>query len=132
MKFPIIISIFISQLFFLAATNCSDTDKNVSCNDRLTNLDTQRDQIRSLAETSICNDNYECRYIAFGRKPCGRAWEYLVYSTSIDTLKLENWVTNFNSMEATYNKECDAISDCMAVLAPTGFECKNNSCFPIY
>ena len=132
MKFSIIIGIITIQLVFLANTNCSGKDKTMSCTDRLTYLNELRDQIRAFAETSICNDNFECGYIAFGSKPCGGAWEYLIYTTSIDTLELTNKVTNFNALEASYNEECGAISDCMAVMPPTDFECKNNTCFPKY
>lgn len=131
MKF--LISLIITPFIFLTAFNCTDLDdKYNSCENRQTYLNGQREEIRAFAASSICNDNFECRYIAFGSKPCGGAWEYLIYTTSIDTLELTNLVNGFNTMEATYNEECGAISDCMAFMPPTGFDCVDNTCIPIY
>lgn len=133
MKLSFITNLIISQFIFLAILGCSDSDdKSSSCTNRQMQLNELRENIRAFAETSICNDDFECRFIAFGSKPCGGAWEYLIYTTSIDTLELTDMVNNFNSMEATYNMECGAISDCLAVMPPTGFDCQNNICIPIY
>src|SRR5690554_6853216 len=132
MKSPFLISLFVSQLIFIASFGCSNDDESLSCEERETILNEQRNYIRALAEASICSEDFECRYIAFGNKPCGGPWEYLIYTTSIDTLEFENLVSNFNILEAKYNQECGAISDCMMVMPPSGLECENNKCIPIY
>ena len=80
----------------------------------------------------MCGDEFECRYIAFGAKPCGGPWEYLIYTTSIDTEELELLVTEFNAQEANYNETCGAISDCAVALEPTGFTCEDNQCVAVF
>ncbi|HLV14489.1 MAG TPA: hypothetical protein VKY41_04865 [Xanthomarina sp.] len=133
MKLSFITSLIVSQLVFLSISNCSNADdKQNTCTEKQALLNEKRARIRSFAEASICNETYECRFIAFGNKPCGGPWEYLVYTTSIDTLEFENLVSNFNILEAKYNQECGAISDCMMVMPPSGLECENNKCIPIY
>ncbi|PWI29921.1 hypothetical protein DI383_09210 [Flavobacteriaceae bacterium LYZ1037] len=133
MKISFIISLIISQLIFLAAFSCSDDDEPTSCKDRKLFLNEQRNQIRAFAETSICSDDFECRFIAFGSKPCGGPWEFLIYTTSIDTLELTNWVTDFNTLEATFNQEgCSGMSTCDTPQPPIGFNCVDNTCIPIY
>jgi hypothetical protein len=132
MKISFIISLIISQIIFLAAFSCSDDDEPISCADRETFLNEQRDQIRAFAETSICSDDFECRYIAFGVKACGGPAGYLIYTTSIDTLELTNWVNNFNIQQEMYNQECGGVSTCNVPQPPIGFDCVDNTCIPIY
>ncbi|MEO8934747.1 MAG: hypothetical protein ABI295_10615 [Xanthomarina sp.] len=133
MKLSLIICLIISQVFFIATISCSENDdKPDTCAKKQTHLNQLRKNIEDLAQTSICNADSECRYVAFGIKPCGGPWEYLIYTTSIDTLELKNLVIEYNNLEAKFNQECDAISDCMMVMPPTSFNCTNNSCIPIY
>ncbi|GGG35754.1 hypothetical protein [Bizionia arctica] len=133
MKFYFTFLLIVSQVIFLAVFGCSENDEPVSCNDRQIFLAEQRDQIRAFAETSICSDDFECRYIGFGSKPCGGPWEYLIYSTTIDTLELTNWVNDFNNMEEIYNQEgCGGMSPCNIPPSPIDFECQDNKCIPIY
>ena len=133
MKTSFIISLIISQMLFLAAFSCSDDDKPVSCADQKLFIAEQREQIRAFAETSICSDDFECRFIAFGSKPCGGPWEFLIYTTSIDTLELTNWVADFNTLETSFNQEgCGGMSTCDIPSPPIGFDCVDNICIPIY
>ena len=55
-------------------------------------------------DTSVCGEEYECRYIGVGSKPCGGPWEFLFYTTSIDTLELQSLVAAYNALEADYNE----------------------------
>lgn len=89
-------------------------------------------EIEDLAATSVCNENTECKFIAFGSKPCGGPWSYLIYSTSIDVEKLENMVATYNTNEADFNEKWGVVSDCSAALPPTSINCENNSCIPVY
>ncbi|TYA52301.1 hypothetical protein [Formosa maritima] len=133
MKISFIISLFISQLIFLAAFSCTDDDEPMSCEEREAYINEQRDLIRAFAETSICSEDFECRYIAFGNKPCGGPWEFLIYTTSIDTLELTYWVNDFNLQETTYNQDgCGGMSTCDTPVPPIGFDCIDNKCIPIY
>lgn len=123
-----LMSLFIS----LTAMQCDDDDVSASCENSVENLLALKANIENLASASVCGDDFECRYIAFGSKPCGGPWEYLIYTTSIDTLELTTLVNEYNQLEADYNVNCDAVSDCMAAIPPTGFECVNNQCVPIF
>ena len=113
------------------ATTCED-DTPSNCEERLESLAELKIEIESLVNTSVCNENTSCRYMAFGSKPCGGPWSYLIYSTSIDTLELKRLVDIYNDNEEIYNIKCDAISDCAFVNPPIGFDCENNICIPVY
>ena len=71
---------------------------------------------------------FECKVIAFGSKPCGGPWSYLVYSTSIDEERLEALVESYNIYEQDYNMACDVASDCMFVTEPTELTCEDGKC----
>lgn len=121
------------SLFFLTmAMQCDDDDISVSCEDTLLELLEFRSTIENLASDSVCGGDFECRYIAFGSKPCGGPWDFLVYSTSIDTLTLTSLVMEYNQLEANYNLNCNTVSDCSIPQPPTGFDCENNQCVPIF
>ena len=128
-----IITLGLFSLFILfTAMQCDDDDVSVSCQNSLVNLLVLKANIESLANASVCGEEFECRYIAFGSKPCGGPWEYLIYTTSIDTDELTTLVEEYNQLEANYNVNCDAVSDCMAAIPATGFECVYNQCVPIF
>jgi len=123
----------LSFCFLFTATTCDEDDAfTQTCDERLESLSDLSFAIEELVNASICDSAFECRYIAFGSKPCGGPWEYLIYTTSIDTLELENLVQDYNTIQNEYNLNCDAISDCMAVTPPSSFECIDNTCNPIF
>lgn len=111
---------------------CDDDDIYYNCEDNVLNLAELKSNIEMMADESICDDTFQCRYIAFGSKPCGGPWEYLIYSTSIDTLTLTSLVMEYNQLEANYNLNCGAVSDCSTPIPPIGFECQDNQCIPIF
>jgi len=123
----------LSFCFLFTATTCDEDDTFAqTCDERLETLSDLSFAIEELVNASICDNAFECRYIAFGSKPCGGPWEYLIYTTSIDTLELESLVEDYNTIQNEYNLNCDAVSDCLAVTPPSGFECIDNICNPIF
>lgn len=116
----------------LTAFTCDDDTDSYSCEVRVSQLNEMKATILELSDISICNENHECRYIGFGSKPCGGPWAYLVYSTSVDTLKLTKLVQKYNQLETTINQDCDRISDCAFVNPPQRLECEENKCIAIY
>jgi hypothetical protein len=110
------------------------------CEDELVSNQDQESQelldlkqtIEDLASTSVCKENTECKYIAFGSKPCGGPWSYIVYSTSIDTENLKNLVENYNQQESEYNAKWGVISDCSVNTPPISITCENNTCKAVY
>lgn len=74
--------------------------------------------MRMIGEAT-CSDVNQCRVIAFGAKPCGGPWQYLVYSIALtDSTVLTAAVTRYNTLEAELNKSEGRMSDCSFVAPP--------------
>ncbi|HLT33888.1 MAG TPA: hypothetical protein VKZ98_08870 [Aquaticitalea sp.] len=131
MKKTIVLFSLMSLFMLITAMKCDKDNLDSSCEDRTRYLLQLKSDIEALATTSICSEEFSCRYIGFGSKPCGGPWEYLIYTTSIDTLALTSLVMEYNQLEANYNINCDAISDCSVPIPPIGFDCENNQCIPL-
>jgi len=110
---------------------CEDDSKLTQEQERKELL-TLKQTIEDLASQSVCNENTECKFIAFGSKPCGGPWSYLIYSTSIDENKIETLVAEYNQKEAAFNIKYTIFSDCMYVNPPASIKCENNTCVPVY
>lgn len=123
---------FMSLFLLLTAMQCDDDDTAYNCEDSVLYLTEQKSKIENMANESICGEAFECRYIAFGSKPCGGPWEFLIYTTSIDTLALKSLVSEYNRLEANYNLNCGVASDCSVPQPPIGFNCENDQCIPMY
>lgn len=122
--------LFTACLIFMAF-QCED-DSNPTMEYEQSALIASKKIIEDLAAASVCNESTECKLIAFGSKPCGGPWSYLVYSTSIDINELEKLVEEFNQNEEAFNQKWGVVSDCSAVLPPTSLNCENNTCIPVY
>lgn len=117
-------------LLFMAF-QCED-DANLTKEQEQQELAALKQTIEELANASVCDENTECKFIAFGSKPCGGPWSYLVYATSIDVAKLEMLVEAYNQKEADFNTTYGVASDCAFVMPPTSLICENNTCIPVY
>lgn len=76
-------------------------------------------EIRELIGEAPATDVSFCAAIAFGSKPCGGPWDYLVYSsehTDADALKAK--VDEYNRLQDRINREKGLVSDCMIVGPP--------------
>lgn len=89
-------------------------------------------EIEEMVADIFCSNGADCGFLAFGSKPCGGPWRYLIYNTAIDTVKLKNLVENYNQKEQDFNIKYNIISDCMYVLPPTRVDCVNGICTAIY
>jgi len=70
----------------------------------------------------------QCSYIAFGSKPCGGPWTFLVYSTArTDEPKLQRLVREFNALQKKINEEEHLASDC-SVPSPPELVLENGVC----
>ena len=75
-----------------------------------------------------CSKSSECAAVAFGSKPCGGPWTYLVYSkTGTDENALLDIVMEYNQFNRTVNERHGLISDCMLVNEPR-LDCVNGLC----
>ena len=74
-------------------------------------------QIEALIGDAEASAVGQCRHMAFGSKPCGGPWTYLIYSTeATDTGALQRLVDRYNELDAERNRKEGLISDC--ALAP--------------
>ena len=112
----------------VSCTNNSETSQE---EERL-ELDNLKEEIEQLISTGNCTENSTCDFIAFGSKPCGGPWIYLVYSTSIDVELLKTKVTTYNNYETAHNIKWGIASDCMVVMPPISVECIDGECTAIY
>ena len=119
-------------LTFLFLNSCSLEESSKKQDSDLLAITKLAEEINTLVESSICNDETECAFIAFGKKPCGGPWGYLVYSNSIDTVLLINKVELFNQMQNSYNLRYNIISDCSMILEPDGLICEGGKCKAVY
>lgn len=119
-----------SFLILILSINCSNNENTLQ-EDKL-ELEALANEITSLADNSVCNQNNECKYVAFGSKPCGGPWSYLVYSTSIDTVLLLEKVDYYNQLEKAYNVKWEIISDCSVATPPISLECLDEKCIANY
>jgi hypothetical protein len=110
---------------------CTNNSENTQEDDNR-ELDILNKEIVQLIAEGTCTENTECDFIAFGSKPCGGSWSYLVFSTAIDIELLKEKVATYNEKETAYNEKWGIFSDCMFVLPPSSVECINGTCTAIY
>ncbi|MEC3906393.1 hypothetical protein VOI54_05145 [Tamlana sp. 2201CG12-4] len=128
----ILLSLFVLLIFTLLSTQCKTDDGTSGFESDQAELIRLKTEIELLASTSVYNESVECKYIGLGSKPCGGPWAYLIYSTSIDTEKLENLVENYNEKERSFNSKWGLVSDCAFVNPPSNIKCENNTCIAEY
>jgi len=103
-----IVGLIILTTFAILATGCKE--------DELADwelLELRQMEILLIIGEPQCNNVVDCRYIAFGAKPCGGAWGYLIYSiTTVDSLNLARRVAEYNRFNALLNERYGLSSDC--------------------
>lgn len=91
-------------------------------------LESMRKHIQDLVGTADCSDSDQCRDMAFGSKPCGGPWEYLIYSSeTLDIEELEDLVAEYTAFEKNLNKRYGWMSDCSTPNPPHP-TCSNGHC----
>lgn len=82
-------------------------------------LDSLRAEIQAMIADPTAGSERRCHAIAFGSKPCGGPWTYLVYSAeATDSLALARAVAEYNALEERLNREEGRMSDCSVVSPP--------------
>jgi len=111
----------------LGAVCCEDSGEFDEAADRA-RLDSMRNHIQGLVGSADCSESAHCRNIAFGAKPCGGPWEYLIYSvTAADADELDDLVSEYNAFEGKLNKRYGWISDCSTPGLPQPV-CRDGRC----
>jgi hypothetical protein len=91
-------------------------------------LNEKKNQIKQYIASFPCEESVGCNSIAFGSKPCGGPWEYLIFSNAVNLTFLENEVELYNEMEHQFNSNTGAISDCAIVSPPLEIGCVDGVC----
>jgi len=91
-------------------------------------LDTQRSQIFAFASSGQCTGNAQCAFIGLGSKPCGGPWDFIAYSSSLDTQRLFAMINEYNKNEDAYNRRWKIMSDCAMAPMPDSVGCLNGIC----
>lgn len=84
--------------------SCGDSQDLATQEEEKKAIDKLKSEIIVLAEGSACSEDNECNFVGLGFKPCGGHWQYLVYSSSIDAVKLLAKVDEYNQLEKEYNQ----------------------------
>ncbi|MDH3711131.1 MAG: hypothetical protein OER04_14655 [Cyclobacteriaceae bacterium] len=120
---------YLVMVFFLSLTqiacDSNNTDELADKQKRLVELQASID---SLIADKSCNGVGDCASIAFGSKPCGGPWSYLVYAPSnVDENLLQQLVNEYNQVQDEVNILTNAASDCAFVQEPQ-LSCESNEC----
>ncbi len=85
-------------------------------------------EILAMIQDKACQGERVCGTVAFGSKPCGGPWKYLIYSLPpADVEVLKEKVEDYNLLEAEVNSREGKISDCVA-LTPPAVTCLDGQC----
>ncbi len=125
-----------ASILIVAALGCSETPERLSVLDEvqptliedLAQLEMMKAEILDFIGEPSCSQVSECAAIAFGSKPCGGPWTYLVYSkTTVDAEDLQDMVDEYNAFNDIVNRRHRIWSNCAFVGAPT-LECVEMLC----
>ncbi len=118
----------------LFAFSCTEEDQS-PCSDTgdcieqgLFELDSLRQVIIAEVQDGTCEGESECRFVGLGSKPCGGPWEYLIYTTNVDTERILGLVEDYNELERIYNDKKGLGSDCSIAIAPDSVICDGGGC----
>lgn len=124
MKYVKLILIAGVTLLMFGYFQCSETAPTT---DTQAQMLAKKQQIMNLIQSAGCDDS-GCGFIAFGVKPCGGPWEYLIYPNQIDVEQLTTWVNEYNALNELWNIQTNAVSDCAMVMPPNALTCTNGAC----
>ncbi len=117
--------VYLSQI---VSDNGSDNGVLRSKSEFFEDLNRKESLIKALVANKSCDSNEQCQEIAYGSKPCGGPWSYLIYSTNnTNQATLTSEVTAFNELQRLQNEKEGAVSDC-SVVVPSFPVCSNSLC----
>ncbi len=116
----------------LVACNSRQQSPGSNTSENNSEIKSQMDSLASKAQNLIgsasCTTDQQCHSIGFGEKPCGGFYEYKIFSDlNTDVPQLKTIVGEYNSLSKKWNRQSDAISDCMMLLQPE-LSCKDQTC----
>lgn len=120
-----LVALFLLLQSFTCANDNDDDDSTIVTAESLLE---QKQKILDYINSFPCAAAVGCSFIAFGDKPCGGPWEYLIYSKAVNEAKLKAMVEQYNRNERQFNMQTNAISNCMLVAPPAKVGCVNGKC----
>lgn len=123
--------LFFSLLAFLVIY-CDDSGNITPQEADKAAIDNLNVEIKSLADASVCSEEFTCYSVGIGSKPCGGFWEYIVYSDSIDVVSFFAKIETLNELEKAYNEKYGIISDCFVAMPPSSMDCVDGKCVGIF
>lgn len=112
--------------------DCNDSDAISLQEAQKEVIDNLKIEIKNLAGTSICSEEYSCYNVGIGAKPCGGFWEYIVYSNSIDIVTFLAKIETLNELEKEYNEKYSILSDCFMAMPPSSISCVDGKCTAVF
>jgi len=120
------------SLFAFLVIYCDDSGAISLQETEKAEIDKLKIEIKSLAEESVCSEEFSCYSVGIGAKPCGGFWEYIVYSNSIDVVSFLTKIDALNELEKTYNDKYMILSDCFIAMPPSSVDCVDGKCVGIF
>lgn len=111
------------------AAACDTLDRRSSATLRaeMTRLQAEIDRI---SQPPTATRPASCRVVAYGSKPCGGPWHYVIVSTEVtDTTALAVLTGRFTTLEREANVRDGLFSDCMVMPVPP-VTLKGGMCVP--
>lgn len=136
-QFPMRITGFIKIIFVALVVGCAEKSGDIHPPggppaEAWAYLDAQRSVVLDYARTGNCLTKSSCRIIGLGAKPCGGPASWLVYSASIDTVRLVELVDAFYVVSKQFNEEWGLMSDCSIAMRPDSVACLGGKCVGYY
>lgn len=94
-------------------------------------LEQQFSEIEEFIVQGSCTGSEQCSFMPYGRKACGGPQGYIVFSTKVDTEKLQEMVNRYTDSEIAYNQQNQVMSDCSLPPEPTELGCEDGDCIRI-
>ena len=99
-------------------------DNNFTQEDDQRQMKSLIQEIDSLIGAEPCTDVANWKFTAIGAKACGGPSSYIAYPVQLEDEILPK-VTQFTSMQSTFNTKYGMMSDCAIVLPPAEITCQN-------
>jgi len=112
----------------VAATVQSCDEHSASEAGDIARLDEMEAEILDYIGTPTCRGSGDCAIIAFGAKPCGGPWRYLIYSKStVDSTTLAGMVRVHHDLNVELNRKWGWRSTCDLARKPE-VACVDGTC----
>lgn len=118
--------VFSTILLIVLLFACKEEKEQPTAADLSNQMEVINNEIEAMISTS-CTTSSQCMASAFGAKPCGGPWKYILHSTDIDLQKLNTLLGEYYELNVQYNEVSGIGSFCDFVTKPD-VECVSGTC----